>query len=320
MGSVSHSRVESYNQCKRKEYYSYGMKIARLKVSAALSLGTTGHALLQVLYSTVLAAGPSKAAQKAAYPAAVEAMLAEMDRLYSSGEWEDKPKRATLREIINAYLEREPFIDNAWSNDRRQWQILAVEKEFNFEYLPNEDPEQAGRYPFVVDLIARSPFGKVVIIDHKLVYDLYNDDKVALMPQLPKYVGALRALGFPADEALYNMLRTRPAPVKTKREPEDWTRTLPVEVTLTRVMRTMEEQVEMAFELEELDDLDDEQRDARAVRSAAGSDICQRMCDFRQICVEQLRGGNTEILMRTVYGPKPKREPIAVTQTEDEEE
>ena len=311
--SVSHSRVEAYLQCQRKEYYSYGMKLQLKKTSLALGLGSAVHECREVLYRHVLSAGPNLKRQRDIYPAAVEKMLEHIEKLYKEG-WEDSPKRAPLRDILTNYLAHEPFIDNAWADDSRQWLVLAVEAEFNFEY----DPENQGRYPFVVDLILKDPRGRMVVVDHKGAYDFYSEVEVDLKPQIPKYIGALRALGYKIHSGMYNLLRTRPAPVKTKRKPEDWTKTMPVEASPTRIERTIEDQLVIAGTLLDLDRVTPEEREQLAVRSAAGTDICTRMCDFRELCIAQLRGDNTAILMKNMFQLKPKRPKIEVSEDTEE--
>lgn len=306
--TVSHSRVESFLRCGRQEYYSYGRKLQKRDTSTALALGSAIHSVLEVLYSTVLAAGMSKKAQREAYPAAVEAALAHVDKLYAEG-FEDSPKRSPLRLIIEKYLQHEPFIDNAWrDDDDRQWLILAVEKEFRLEW----DPETKSSYPFVVDMLVKDPDGYVVVTDHKGVYDLYRYDDTELMPQLPKYIGALRALGYKVSgKGVYNMLRTRPD-TKAGRPIEEWALALTIDISSTRVQRTFEEQVTASQMVHELDHLTPEERDRRALR-VNNKDICTRMCDFRELCVEELRGGNTAVLLKALYEPKKKRPKIEVS-------
>lgn len=306
---VSHSRVESFLRCARQEYYGYGRKLQRIETSTALALGSAIHSVLETLYRHVLEAGMSKAKQKKAYPAAVKKALARVDEIYSEG-FEDSDKRAPLRTIIEKYLQREPFIDNAWrDDDDRQWLILAVEKEFNLEW----DPETGSSYPFIIDMIAKDPEGYTIVIDHKGVYDFYKYEETQLMPQIPKYIGALRALGYKVGNyGVYNMLRTRPDP-KTKVRPlSEWAFAMNIDVTSIRVQRTFMEQVIASQQVHQLDLLDPEERDLRAIRTH-NSDVCQRMCDFRDLCTEELRGGNVTLLLQTEYKVKEKRPKIEVS-------
>lgn len=306
--SISHSRVEAFLQCARKEYYSYGRKLQKQGGSTALNLGSAIHSVLETLYRHVLEAGMSKKAQREAYPEAVVLALSKVDEIYAGG-FTDTDKRAPLRLIIEKYLQREPFIDNAWrKDDDRQWLIMAVEKEFRLVW----DPETNSSYPFVIDMLAKNPDGYVVVIDHKGVYDLYRYEDTELMPQIPKYIGALRALGYKVGNfGVYNMLRTRPD-TKAGRPLGEWAFAMDVEVSGTRVVRSFQEQIVASHLVHELDGLDEEARDQRAIR-VNNKDICTRMCDFRELCVEELRGGNTAILLRSMYEPKKKREKIEVS-------
>ena len=306
--SISHSRVESFMRCARQEYYSYGRKLQKQETSTALALGSAIHKVLETLYRHVLEAGMSLSKQRAAYPQAVKLALEKVEQLYKDG-FEDSPKRAPLRLIIEKYLQREPFIDNAWrEDDDRQWLILAVEKEFRLEW----DPETHSSYPFVVDLIAKDPEGYTIVIDNKGVYDLYRVEETALMPQIPKYIGGLRALGYKVGNyGVYNMLRTRPD-TKAGRPLQEWAMFLDFKIPAVRVQRSFEEQVTVSNMVHELDSLSPEERDRRAVRTN-NKDTCTRMCDFRDLCVAELEGRNTAILLSSTYEPKKKRDKIEVS-------
>lgn len=361
--TVSHSRVDAYLSCRRKEYYGYGMKLRKVQTSTGLRLGSAGHHLLDVLYSTVLAGGNSVAKQRKVYTEAVELMWDELEKMYEDG-FEDADNRATLREVMENYLKREPFIDRSWSDDRRPYLILAVEAEFRLEW----DEETGASYPFVVDLLVRAPSGEIQVVDHKFVYDFYSIESMQLMPQIPKYIGALRGLGYKVGSTgIYNMLRTRPnskgnkwlkakmveellnhygqdgspdemlaweqdlpkTPVKELealldaqgipffegRPVEEWSRQEHLTCSTTRILRTFEEQIEASREVNELDKLDPETRDIRALRLGGGK-TCD-MCDFKALCAAQLRGDNIEIMIRTEYEAKPKRDDIEVSEDVD---
>lgn len=349
--TVSHSRVDSYLRCRRQEYYGYALKLRKVAAAPALRLGSAGHHLLDVLYSTVKAGGGTAAKQKAAYPGAVKAMWDELDKMYSEG-FQDIDNRATLREILENYLKREPFIDRGWSDDKRVRTILAVEKEFRLVW----DDETGASYPFIVDLIIRDPSGRMIVVDNKFVYDFYSIEAAQLMPQLPKYIGALRGLGYKvANEGIYNMIRTRPnskgdklkkaemievlakhlgddapddlekalvkdlearmeiagLPYFTGRPVNEWSDQLVMPISATRVERSFLEQVIASEEVNELDTLDPEERDLKALR-CGNTKTCD-FCDFRPLCSAELRGDNIEIMMRTEYEIKPKRDEIEIS-------
>lgn len=126
-------------------------------------------------------------------------------------------------------------------------------------------------------------------------------------------MGALRALGYKVGNyGVYNMLRTRPAPKTKERKPEEWAFAMSFDISATRVQRSFMEQVSASRMVHELDSLDPEERDLRALR-VNNKDICNRLCDFRDLCVEELRGGNTAILLKTEFQAKKKRPKIEVS-------
>ena len=96
------------------------------------------------------------------------------------GGFEDRGGNyATLEEVVKRWIEHEEISEN--------YEILGVEMEFS---LPMED----GEFPFVVDLLIRDAQGRIFVVDHKTAYYLYDDEKTDLMPQIPKYIGALPVL------------------------------------------------------------------------------------------------------------------------------
>lgn len=198
MPSVSHSEVEGYLLCRRKHYYGYTLSLRRVRESMSLSMGSLGHGMLEAFYAHILAnTALDDQANKDVWSNAVGKALTFYQQEVKDG-FEQPDNRANIHDLFITYIEHEPLIKSGW-------QILAVEKRFSLEY----DPNNQLRYPFVVDLIARDPHGKIVVVDHKFVYDFYSYEDTQLQPQIPKYIGALRALGFKVDYGVYNMLRTR---------------------------------------------------------------------------------------------------------------
>lgn len=198
MPSVSHSEVDGYLLCRRKHYYGYTLSLRRVRESMSLSMGSLGHGMLENFYAHILAHTElTDQANPGVWAEAIDKALSFYQQEVKDG-FEQPDNRADIRDLFLRYLEFEPFIKKGWT-------ILAVEKRFSLEY----DPNKQMRYPFVVDLIVRDPMGKIVVVDHKFVYDFYSYEDTQLQPQIPKYIGALRALGFKVDYGVYNMLRTR---------------------------------------------------------------------------------------------------------------
>lgn len=288
MPSVSHSEVDSYLLCRRKHYYGYTKSLQRVRESAALAMGTAGHKVLEVFYKNILDGHSFDAALDEAY------LVAEELR-----QQVDIPaNRANIFDtIFDIYFPNEPYVKEGWT-------ILAVEKEFALKY----DEENDLSYPFVVDLIAQSPDGKTVVIDHKFVYDFYNYEASIMQPQIPKYVGALRALNYKIDYGMYNMIRTR----KLKEpDAQSMCQLLDVKPEPERVKQVFTEQISVANEIQAIKQRTEEEQSAHAYR-VANKMVCQS-CSFLDVCRTELSGGNVQLMIQTEYKIRERKQ-IAVSE------
>lgn len=198
MPSVSHSRADGYLLCRRKDYYSYTLGLQRVSEADSTGLGGAYHQCLEVLYNVIKAAGTTRKKQKAGWKSAVKAMHEHYLKLVKQG-FESPDNRVDLKELLRRYVENEPFI-------KQGWLIMDVEKEFLLEY----DEETHSRFRFVIDLIAEDPTGKIVIVDHKTAYDFFDHEMSQLQGQVPKYIAAMRGLGYKVHYGAYSQIRTRP--------------------------------------------------------------------------------------------------------------
>lgn len=332
-----------------------------------MALGSAGHRCLEALYSTVLAAGTTAKAQKKAFGAGLKAMHEEYLKIVKAG-WEDRDDRMPLKELLRWYVDLEPFVSQGWI-------VKGVEQEFLLEY----DSETESRFRFVVDLIVEDPDGKIVIVDHKFLFDLYGPDVAAIQGQVPKYIGALRGLGHKAHYGIYNMLRTRKIRGDKKlkgqlvadlekagavahehrvgyaegTDPEDPLNSpvsfldevplskltvekltllakehhvdlyagptaeqvhdlLYIRPSAQRVVRTFQEQVDIAAEITEREQLPEEMIERTAYRTA-NKLVCGG-CSYRDLCEAQLAGQSVKLLMSTEFQKKEKRPEIEVSE------
>lgn len=293
MPSVSHSEVDSYLLCRRKHYYGYTLSLQRVQESSALAMGTAGHKVLEVFYNLIL--------EGATFDAALKATKIIADELRQ--EVPTPNGRANIFDtLFDYYFPNEPFV-------KEGYKILAVEKEFSLQY----DEENDLQYPFVVDLIVESPDGKTIVVDHKFVYDFYNYEASIMQPQIPKYVGALRALNYKIDHGMYNMIRTR----KLK-EPDaaSMCQRLDVKPEAERVRQVFTEQIAVASEIQKIKQMSEADQSAHAYR-VANKMVCQS-CSFLDICRTELSGGNTKLMIQTEYKIRERKQ-IAVSEDKENE-
>lgn len=302
MPSVSHSEVDSYLLCRRKHYYGYGLSLQRIDESWSLSFGSAVHSILESFYTVILSGGTTNREQLAKWDDAFMAAVDRYGELMIEGYVGDWDKRATLFDVLfndeYGYFMQEPYTKHGWT-------ILAVEKKFKLQY----DDETEGQYPFVIDLIAWNPNREVVVIDHKTTYDLYQQRDSELQPQVPKYIGALRALGHKVDYGQYNMIRSRKIKAPTA---EQMHGLMDVRPNADRVVTTFREQIEVAMEIQGRKALPLEVQEKTAYR-VANKMICNS-CSFADLCATELVGGSAELMKKTEY---KVRERVQFDVTED---
>lgn len=341
---VSHSRVEGYLMCRRKDWYGYqfptdeGRGIRRKDDSFSLSLGTAIHRIAAVYYTAFMEGGGKFDADASAWD--------EFNDIINEGFEDRGGNYASLEEVVGRFLDNEEISD--------RFEILGVEMEFN---LPSDE----GDFPFVVDLLVRDlKTGLIYVVDHKTAYHLYDSEQTDLMPQIPKYVGALRALGYKVAGGFYQVIRTQkispekmlkaelvdalstarpeydPKKIKALKvedlqreceavgiehtkpvDPKKLYQFFEINLSLDRVTQTLAEQFSVAAELRERDEWPEDLQDARAWRTA-NQTVCKN-CSFRLVCNEELRGGNVNLVLMHEYEPKPKRDAILPSEEVDDE-
>lgn len=175
---ISHSTGEAFLACEKKYELAHVENLAPKKMPAALALGIYGHKVMEVFFNEIKESGDSDKAQALALRHAYQ----DIEHFGKIG-----------KELIH-------WFDSVWPT--LGWKILEVEKTYYLKL--NEETE----YPFTVDLVIELN-GQLLIVDHKFTADAYAEELLLVYPQLPKYIGAIRALGTPVVSAIYNIIRTR---------------------------------------------------------------------------------------------------------------
>lgn len=298
MPSVSHSEVDNYLLCRRKHYYGYGLSLERVTKSPSLATGTAGHRILEAFYAHLMSLSDTSTGQLENFTVALDRAKTVYEEIVNEG-YTDANNKALLYDVLFheewGYFANEFLVNNGW-------RILAVEAEFSLVY----DTETESTYPFVVDLLVEDPEGRYVVIDHKFVYDLYTPAQTDLQPQIPKYIGALRAMGHEVSYGAYNMLRTRKLKTPTA---DAMNYFMILKPNTDRVINTFMEQLGVAAEIQALKELSLEEQASRAYRTA-NKMVCQ-FCSFKDMCSTELIGGNVELMKKTEYKIRERKQFVA---------
>jgi hypothetical protein len=145
-------------------------------------------------------------------------------------------------------------------------------------------------YAFKPDLVIREA-GVVTVVDYKFVYDFYDDDMLHLIPQIPRYIGALRALEIPAIGGLYFFLRYRN--VKGLGEGNRF-KLHPTKPSTERIKNGFRD-----LDLRAREILLTKRNNLQGTR--IGNQMICKSCSFKDLCVAELNGSDGKILRATEY-------------------
>ena len=193
-----------------------------------------------------------------------------------------------LRAICAAYFNYYRQVDKAY-------QFIAVEVEFR-QIIDNTI-----EFPFKPDLIRRHRVTmKVEVVDHKFLANLYTPREIAIQPQMAKYVGALRNLGYDVDDAVYDLICHRV--LKTKPiDPEISFKRTNLHLTKARVRQSQKEQNSVVRTIAGYKAMPTKMW-SESVRRSATSYNCKN-CSFLDLCVSELNSEDISVAVRTNFIP-----------------
>lgn len=279
---VSHSEVDSFLLCEQRHFYAFaGGGFEPNTFSDSLYRGIVGHSALEHYYKAIQS-GSSKA----------DAMDVGLTALQAFG-LEATAKYDILADLGQRILPRY-FMDVA-ANWDEGFRVLAVEKTYRLT-VPYEGIEMV--LPFTPDLIMADPQGRVEVWDHKFLYDFMNGSAVDLQPQIPKYIGALRALDMPVYGGRYNTLRWR----KVKSEAvEDNFKRQPFVPSNARIRNAMVQQFKVMHKIGKYKagPIAEWKSDVTRVLNNM---IC-KSCSFKEPCSAEINGGDISLMMQVEYSP-----------------
>lgn len=175
---VSNSAADAYNACEYRYYLAHVENIAPKEPPAQLALGIYGHGVFEVFFNEIKKHGDSKLAQ-------VMALKKAYEDIYHFSK--------IGKELIH-------WFDTVWPT--LGWKIIEVERTYYLKLTEDEE------FPWTIDLLIELN-GQLYLVDHKFTADAYPEEVLLVYPQLPKYIGGLRAKGIPVKGAIYNIVRTR---------------------------------------------------------------------------------------------------------------
>jgi hypothetical protein len=190
-----------------------------------------------------------------------------------------------LRPLMKRYFEysRNYPGKSAYNSSTRDWIILQVEQYYDLDFTDEF------KYVARLDLVARID-GRVVIIDHKFIYNFWSQDKLDLNPQLPKYVGVMRNNGIRVDEVMVNQIRYRPKKKPPFYTDEEMFRNSFYVPTPEEINNHFREQIIISRDVVEWRNKPLDER-ARLATRVLNDMVCQS-CPVKSLCIMGLKGIN----------------------------
>jgi hypothetical protein len=236
-------------------------------MSDALNRGITGHSLLKAYFS---ATGGHQARL------AVMANQAVVELRSNS----NPPIVAAALILAKGFVE--------WYEDRISgWIIETVEAEYMLDF-----PDFT--YAFTVDACIYDTDGQKKFVDWKFTYDFYDADFMSLAPQLPRYVGAARALGLNVRDGMYGFIRYR----KLNNESDKYL-LAPLRLSTPRIQNAFRDLVNASERMLDLRSLEVGEWETKVSRNA-NQTVC-RSCPFKSLCAVEANGGDGKMERKFNY-------------------
>jgi hypothetical protein len=281
---ISHSEVETFLLCSQRHFYAFGDNthgdLAGLEPqshSDALYRGIVGHSALEAFYKAIK---DGKSFDTAKKESANDCMIHAT---------KPNPKYDILADLNGRILPR--FFGYAKIKLDEGWKPEYVEHEFRLEFKIDD---RTLIYPFKPDVVMADPVGNLWVWDHKFVYNFYNSEQINLLPQIPKYIGALRALGYPIKGGYYNQLRHRE--VKDLSNHNRLDKFVPNDA---RVQEAFRQQIKMMEKIALLKEGTLEAWQDSLTRVLNGM-VCNS-CSFKYLCAADLTGQDTTLMRKIEF-------------------
>lgn len=263
---ISNSEVKAFQTCERQHYYAFREALKpQGGHSKALTRGIVGHEALEFYYK----------AKQAGYS---QDICREQIRRSLGSAQVDYPEYVKEIQQLEFVLSR--YVDHYWDEP---WRILEVES--NHSLLLENSIEYGLRLDLLVEVLAGRDKGQIIIVDHKYVYDFFNDREKQMNTQLVKYIRTLKKNGIPVRKAVLNQIRYRQM---KNTDPNMLFRRDTIVTTDAESQRFMEEFHKVAYDIHLFSGLTEAEH-KRLSKMHIDKQTCSQ-CAFQPLCKLNLQG------------------------------
>lgn len=265
--NVSNSEAIAFISCKRMWEFAFGFNLAQKVTPKPLARGTLGHSAFEA-YVNARLGGDS-------HESAVQAGLAVM--------------QAAMSYILPDIIMEVQFLWTRYMSSHNgwpEWELVGTEQRVDLQLT------ETLAMPIRYDLMVREKnTGKLKIVDYKFTYDFWKPSDHDLNPQMPKYIGVMKANGEPVEGGFLEEIRTRN--MKNLDPRGLWKRT-PYNPPLAKIQQMLRQHVAISMAIEQYKTTgtpEERLRNSIPVLNKYGA--CQ-FCNFKEPC-NSLNSGVTDI-------------------------
>lgn len=316
---LSNSKVKTWRRCPKQYEYKYVHKLQRKAKSLPLERGTWLHTMLQYHYDGE----------------GWEAAHKELTRGFNNLFYEEREEFGDLpgetKRIMKNYLRH-------WNAEDKR--IVVVDSELDeIMTLPN-----GLEFNFIIDLIVEDQDGGLWLWDHKTVKDFMDADFHLLDAQLTRYYWCAEHMGYtPLRGVVFNELRTKAPTIPQLLKKGGLSKAKKIDTDLytfynairrhdldpndyTEILQRLARQNDRWYRRTKLPKDKPVTRQLMAELTMSAREIlraqktnefprtpeksCKWDCDFRDLCVTELHGGNIRPMIKQGFQTRQRREEL----------
>lgn len=282
--TISNTEAQTMLLCEKQHEYRFlrNLEPKPHLLSTPLRRGLMGHVALENYYLALQAGDSVELARQAA----MDSLKKQMSDFIIADDEDDTAIQIAgeLKKILNIYFdyyETEPF------------KVLEVEKVYT---IPINDSIDYGlKLDLLIEMIKGQFKGEIMVMDHKIIFNLKKPAEIEMNVQQPKYVHAVRMNDIPVRGAYLNQIRHR------KMDRSDLSKIFqrtPIMPTSMRIKNIWEEQTKVA---EKIQQRRENPNGYVALRNF--SDLVCPYCPFQTICYNELENKNVDTMIEAAYRP-----------------
>lgn len=273
--NVSNSEAIAFISCKRMWEFAFGFNLAPKVMPDPLARGTLGHSAFEAYVNARLAGDSHESAIKAGL-AVIQAAMTEIK----------------LDVVMQVQFLWGRYMDhhNGWP----EWELIGTEQRVDLQLT------ETLAMPIRYDLLVRErATGKLKIVDYKFAFNFWTPFEHDLNPQMPKYIGVMRANGEPVEGGFLEEIRTRD--MKNLDPKGLWRRTA-YNPPVKKIQSMLRQHVAVSMAIEKhKQNGTPQERVVQSIPVLNKYGVCQ-FCNFKSLC-NSLNNGVTDlsVQMRTDF-------------------